>query len=222
MPRRFRRLRRACQRAWARRDRECVFACVGASAVRRYWATALLHPRVGALAAGVDQARMFDDALADRGRAALREGEAAALREGEAGVLERARAFFAGAAAAADGDTAAWARALSGVVEEWAGNAEAAAALYRQAADLGVSLAQGALAAAYRFGRGVPRDADEAARWYAAAAERGHPDAQNALGKCYAGGTGVRARTGAPRARACDAPRGTRTRAGAEGPRSRR
>ncbi len=66
------------------------------------------------------------------------------------------------------------------------------AALYSEAAALGLPPAMFALARALDKGRGVPRNLVEAARWYEVAAERDHAGAMAALGTMYEFGDGVR------------------------------
>lgn len=67
----------------------------------------------------------------------------------------------------------------------------AAAAFFRQAAEMGNILAQHHLAQIWEEGQGVSQDFGEAVRWYAKAAERGYPQALTRLGDFYAAGHGV-------------------------------
>lgn len=67
----------------------------------------------------------------------------------------------------------------------------AAADCYRKAIKAGEKDAYHRLGHAYRFGRGVNRDAEQAARLYEEGAKRGEPYAQMSLGECYLKGEGV-------------------------------
>jgi TPR repeat protein len=80
---------------------------------------------------------------------------------------------------------------LLGGAYEAAGQFEAAAAAYRQAADQNNGAAQMALASLYTAGRGIGADPAEAIRWYRKAAGQGIAQAQMALGADYEQGHGV-------------------------------
>ena len=66
-----------------------------------------------------------------------------------------------------------------------------AAALYRQAADLGDPMAQSDLGVMYENGRGVAQDDTQAVSWYRKAAEQGYAGGQYNLGVMYKNGRGV-------------------------------
>ncbi len=68
---------------------------------------------------------------------------------------------------------------------------EAAAEMFRQAAELDHAAAAYALGEAYNRGRGVAPDPALAAEWFNRAAARGEPRAQFLIGAAYAAGTGV-------------------------------
>lgn len=68
---------------------------------------------------------------------------------------------------------------------------EGAVRIWREAAHGGVSRAQYRLGAAYRSGRGVPKDVEKAAFWFEKAAQAGDADAQYGLGVLYQSGLGV-------------------------------
>ncbi len=68
---------------------------------------------------------------------------------------------------------------------------EAAAELFRQAAELDYAAAAYALGEAYNRGRGVAPDPALAAEWFNRAAALGEPRAQFLIGAAYAAGTGV-------------------------------
>ncbi len=70
-------------------------------------------------------------------------------------------------------------------------NLEKAAALYREAADLGLPVAMFSVGRAYDKGRGLPRDPASAAQWYRKAADNGHAEAMASLGSMYEFGEGV-------------------------------
>ena len=70
-------------------------------------------------------------------------------------------------------------------------NRTEAVKLFRKAAELGNSYAQGNLAVCYLFGEGVQKDYYEAVKWLHKAASQGYDDAQNNLGVCYERGFGV-------------------------------
>lgn len=72
-----------------------------------------------------------------------------------------------------------------------AGEPEAAAAAFREAAEAGHPGAAYELALSYTRGRGVAQDPAAAARWMNVAAERGHAEAQYLTGAAYAAGDGV-------------------------------
>jgi TPR repeat protein len=73
------------------------------------------------------------------------------------------------------------------------GDYEAAAALYRRDAELGVVAAQVNLAFLFLDGQGVTQDPAEAALWFLRAAELGNSEAQQNLGILYRDGRGVAA-----------------------------
>jgi len=54
-----------------------------------------------------------------------------------------------------------------------------------------LAAAQGAIGAAYYFGKGVPQNYAEAVKWWRVAAEEGNAQAQNDLGTAYQNGTGL-------------------------------
>src|SRR6478736_6798225 len=66
-----------------------------------------------------------------------------------------------------------------------------AARLFAPLAEQGHAAAQFNLGVMYRYGEGVPKEAQEAAKWYRKAAEQGHAAAQNNLGVMYELGQGV-------------------------------
>ena len=68
---------------------------------------------------------------------------------------------------------------------------EAAAEMFRQAAELDHAAAAYALGEAYNRGRGVAPDPALAAEWFNRAAARGEPRAQFLIGAAYAAGIGV-------------------------------
>ncbi len=68
---------------------------------------------------------------------------------------------------------------------------DAAAELFRQAAELDHAAAAYALGEAYNRGRGVAPDPALAAEWFNRAAARGEPRAQFLIGASYTAGTGV-------------------------------
>ena len=70
-------------------------------------------------------------------------------------------------------------------------DAEAAAALFAQAAEEGLPDSQYALATLFRDGTGVSRNVAEAVRLYRLAAVQDHVGAQTSLGILYANGDGV-------------------------------
>lgn len=72
------------------------------------------------------------------------------------------------------------------------GNYEAAAALYRRDAELGVVAAQVTLALLYTDGQGVAQDLAQAAHWFGRAAAQGNAEAQQNLGVLYRDGKGVK------------------------------
>ena len=73
------------------------------------------------------------------------------------------------------------------------GEAEAAAAAFRRAAEAGVIEAQYALGVLAALGHGMPASREEALRWYEAAAERAGAAAQYNLARCYDDGLPPRA-----------------------------
>jgi len=75
----------------------------------------------------------------------------------------------------------------TGVIQD----AEAAAALYRQSADLGYAIAENNLGELYENGSGVARDPGRAASLYKMAADKGFPPAQLNLARLFALGLGV-------------------------------
>jgi len=72
-----------------------------------------------------------------------------------------------------------------------AGQKEASAKLFLQAAQAGNSFAQNQIARHYLEGLGVPKSPSEAASWFRKAADQGHPDAMWNLGNLYTDGRGV-------------------------------
>ena len=72
-------------------------------------------------------------------------------------------------------------------------NAEAAARLFRAAAEHNHPAAQCALGVCYSTGKGVPVDFNAAFQWYMKSAEQEYSDAQYNLGWCYLHGEGVKA-----------------------------
>lgn len=94
-----------------------------------------------------------------------------------------------GLTAARASDTAAWFAEAIRLDEE--GKADQAFALFRRAAEAGMSQAEFNVAVMLDSGRGVERDVAQSATWYARAAARGNARAAYNLGQLYEAGQGV-------------------------------